>query len=241
MFSKSVINFIYNFCLPSRCITCDQFIMHQGGFCSDCWVKFQFVVKPYCKICGYKISVMDLCDILCGKCISKPPSYDKVISLFSFNEQAKRSIHLFKYYDNTVLAKIFATLICKRYFEEISEADFIVPSPMYKLKRIIRYYNQAELLAKHISNISGKIVENILVKSKWTKSQTYLSQKQREINIKDSIILNKKYEKSIEGKTILLIDDVITTGATARNCSLVLKKYGAKKVIVGTIATTFYT
>jgi ComF family protein len=152
-----------------------------------------------------------------------------------FNEHSKKAIHQFKYQDKTIFAKTFAKLLCYRYGAEIADIDLIVPVPMNRFKRLLRLYNPAHILAAEIAKITNKTLKaDILIKSKWTKSQTFLSKKQRKNNINNSIIFNKKYD--VTKAKILLVDDVITTGVTIAQCSKILRTAGASSIYVMTIA-----
>ena len=119
--------------------------------------------------------------------------------------------------------------------EIIFDADYIIPVPMHKWKRLFRLYNQAQILASEIGKELGvKMLPDVLMKTKHTKSQTGLSKKQRQENLKGSIAV----EGSIKGKKIILVDDVMTTGSTVDLCAAKLKKAGAKEVVVVCIART---
>lgn len=238
---KNLVVLIYsavvNYLFPPRCLSCYELNTLENGFCADCWSKLDFISKPYCITCGYALSVHVLENQVCAKCSTWPPHYDKLRSIMKFNEYSKLLIHAFKYYDKTNLAKVFAQLICNRYGSEIADVDIIIPVPMHKLKRLFRMYNQSYLLALEISKIISKpLYYDLLVKSKWTKSQTSLSRSKRKKNLAGSISL--KSPELAKGKKVLLVDDVKTTGATIDLCSKILKKAKAKNVYVITIAMT---
>ena len=129
---------------------------------------------------------------------------------------------------------MFAKLLLARYRNDIDDSDFIVPVPMNRFKRIFRNYNPPQILANELAkNLTCSMVPNILIKTKWTKAQTFLNKKDRAKNLRHSLQINKKY--NINGKKILLIDDVKTTGATANMCSKLLKNAGALQVKLLTI------
>ncbi|MFY9590182.1 ComF family protein [Rickettsia endosymbiont of Halotydeus destructor] len=230
-------NYLIDYILPSRCLACSEILNSKGEFCSSCWGKLDFIAKPYCSSCGRKLEIAILENFCCTRCYHNKPNYDLARSLLKFNEYSKKIIHQFKYQDKTVFAKTFAKLLCNRYAKEIENIDLIVPVPMNRFKRLLRMYNPAHILAQEIAKITGKNIKaDTLIKAKWTKSQTFLSKKQRVNNIKNSIKFNKKYE--IAKQKILLIDDVITTGTTIYECSKILRKAGANSIYVMTIAMT---
>lgn len=230
---KNILNYIF----PQSCILCFELIQSDQSLCANCWSKLNFVAKPYCNSCG-RILPIDIAEnINCLSCIKKKPTFDKARSIFTYDDVSKRLIHHFKYYDRTILAKTFTNLICNRYQNIIDQADLIIPIPMHRIKRIFRLYNQAAILAKAIATHSKKPISyEVLVKTRWTKAQTSLTKKQRLTNLFGSFAIKNKSE--IKDKNIILIDDVMTTGSTVSLCASLLKKAGAKKVIVITVAST---
>ncbi|MGX6960879.1 MAG: ComF family protein [Rickettsia endosymbiont of Pentastiridius leporinus] len=218
-------------------MSCSEILNSNGEFCCDCWKNLEFIAKPYCNICGQRFSIKILDNATCGRCYSKKPNYDLARSLFKFNEYSKKVVHQFKYQDKTIFAKTFAKLLCNRYLEDINDIDLIVPVPMNRFKRLLRMYNPPHILAEEVAKIVNiRVKADILLKSKWTKAQTFLSKRQRKNNISGSIKFNTKH--NITGKKILLIDDVITTGVTINECSKVLRMAGAGSVKVISVAMT---
>lgn len=230
-------NYLIDYILPQRCLSCSEILSSSGEFCGDCWQKLEFIAKPYCNICGQRFSVKILDNAVCGRCYSKKPNYNLARSLFKFNEYSKKVVHQFKYQDKTIFAKTFAKLLCNRYLEDIKDVDLIIAVPMNRFKRLMRMYNPPHILAEEIAKIMNLTVKaDILIKSKWTKAQTFLSKRQRKNNISGSIKFNTKH--NIIGKKILLVDDVITTGVTINECSKILRAAGAKEVKVISVAMT---
>lgn len=213
-------------------------MQETGGFCGACWSQLNFITKPYCRICCFEFGFDpgDGNDI-CLKCNTTPPSYNLARSALRFDEYSKKLIHALKYHDSTFIASNFAKIIVNMHKEIILGADFIIPVPMHKWKRLFRLYNQSQILASALAKeTSIKMLPDVLMKIKHTKSQTGLSKKQRQENLKGSIVVVKK--DIIKGKKIILIDDVMTTGSTVDLCASKLKKAGAKEVIVICIART---
>lgn len=221
--------------MPPRCGDCSEEIEEYYSFCSSCFKKYKFISNNICKICGFPFELDDDEIDECISCINKKPNFNISRSLFIFDENSKKLIHKFKYYDKTNLSKIFSKLIVIKFKEIIDDADIITSIPMHKLKRVFRLYNQSHILAKEIASIlKKKYIPDLLIKTKLTKSQSSLSRNLRKKNIKDSIILNEKYD--ISNKKILLIDDVITTGETINLSARILSKNHPKYVNVISIA-----
>ena len=228
---------IIDYIFPPTCLACGEFTLKSHSFCSKCWSEFNFIAKPYCKDCGMQFELPVFDAMSCGKCIKHPPAYDYARSLLKFDKNSKKIIHSFKYHDKIELSTLFSRLLYKTYNEQISHVDYVIPVPMHRFKRLLRMYNQADLLCIALAKLMNKPrIPDILIKTRWTKSQVYLTRRARKENLRSSIRLNPKY--NIKGKTILLVDDVMTTGTTLDYCSKLLKKGGAKAVIALTVATT---
>ena len=211
-------------------------MQETGGFCGTCWSELNFITTPYCRICCFEFSFdPGQGNDICLKCNTTPPSYNLARSVLRFDEHSKKLIHALKYHDSTFIAANFAKIIVNMHRDVISDADFIIPVPMHKWKRLTRLYNQAQILAYEIGKEVGvKMLPDVLMKTKHTKSQTGLSKKQRQENLKGSFAI----EGSVKGKKIILVDDVMTTGSTVDLCAAKLKKAGAREVVVVCIART---
>jgi ComF family protein len=232
-----MISNLFRFLLPKKCAICSEYIDESSDFCHSCFMKLSFANEPWCRICGSRFEYAMEGNMICGLCIQQKPSYDLARHLLIFNESSKKSIHNLKFCDKTIFAEIYAKLLFNKFSGEIKNYDFIVPVPMYFLKRFFRMYNQAQVIALYLSKFSGLEMHYSLSKVKWTRSQSSLSAKERARNLKSTIIPCDT--GTITGKSIILVDDVYTTGATIKLCAKELKKAGAKKVMALTIAKTY--
>ncbi|MCP5369284.1 MAG: ComF family protein [Rickettsiaceae bacterium] len=200
-------------------------------------MQLNFISNPYCAKCGTPFEFEIKNKLFCGKCLINPPQYALARALLKFDFQSKKLIHNFKYNDSTISARLFAKLLVVRYQADLSDIDIIVPVPMYRLKRIFRHYNPAQILAIELGKrLNMPVIQDLLIKIKWTKAQTKLSKKERETNLRGSIICNTRY--NLSGKTILLVDDMRTTGATTDHCIKELKKRDAEQIKLVTIGIT---
>jgi ComF family protein len=227
---------LINYIFPARCLSCSEYIDNSANFCSNCWNKFHFIKEPYCSICSYQFENIFTCqNQICLACQKSPPNYDFARCLLKYDESNKKLIHNFKYYDKTIIAKPIAKILVSRYMDDIGEIDIIIPAPMNKLKRLNRLYNHAQTLADEVGSLlEKKVRSDILVKVKHTKPQSILSKQNRMKNLVGSIEIQHNLE--ILDKRILFVDDIMTTGSTASLCAGLLKKAGAKQVIVLCIA-----
>ena len=235
-FINRMSSFILDYILPFKCLSCNELVVSANSFCPKCWVELNFITKPFCNKCGRSMPFTVEKDSSCLKCIKQSPSFDIARAVVTFDEKSKHLIHSLKYYDKTSIAKAFAKNLYSIYRKEIEEADLIIPVPMHKLKRMLRFYNQALVIAQAISELSHKpVCSNVLIKTKWTRSQASLSKKEREANLMKSFAIRNA--EIIKNKKLVLVDDVSTTGSTAKACSEELKKY-ADKVVLLCIAFT---
>jgi ComF family protein len=233
---------ILNVFFPNHCLNCENIINEEALFCAVCWGKLQFITDPKCKICSYPFEIELIgksSSLPCASCIKDPPHFDKVITIFRYNEIIKKVISDLKYRDQTFIAKKISKLIFNKIKPELDNIDIITIVPLHLNKLKKRKFNQVAMISKEIIKFdSKKYIPNLLFRTKETKTQVKLTQKQRQANIKKAFMVNRKHQDAILDKTILLIDDVMTSGATIEACAKALKKRKVKKIIVLTLAKT---
>lgn len=227
-----------DYLLPKSCTNCNELTHDDHALCGSCYSQFDFIDDPICYCCGSPFMVDLYLGHLCDRCVYERPIYDIGRSLLKFNEASKKLIHNFKFNDRLKNAHFFARLLVSRYANEVKETDIIAPVPMYKYKRLLRMYNPPQILAmslaRHLHN--AQLIPDLLLKIKHTPSQHKLTQKERYKNLAGSISLNSKFD--IQGKTILLVDDVQTTGTTGNYCAKVLSQGKPARIIFLNIART---
>lgn len=228
---------------PSHCVSCEEIISKDALFCSDCWQKLQFITEPKCEICSYPFEVeIKFQSPQCARCLAKRPFYDSSITIFRYNDIIRKAISDLKYNDQIFLAKKFAKILSQKAASKIDDCDLIVAVPLHALRLRKRKFNQAVFLAKNLQKFFPhlKFFPDFLFRTKNTTPQVELRSKQRATNLKRAFLLNKKYLEEVKNKKILLIDDVMTTGATLDNCAKELKRKGAREIVVLTIAKTIF-
>lgn len=238
-FFKKILEIIF----PSHCLYCEKIISAEGLFCNDCWQKLQFITEPKCNICSNPFEFVVGDNLTCSSCLSNPPSYDASVVIFRYNQIIGKVIGDLKYRDSTYIANKLAKILFIQAQPEIAEADFIIAVPLHIKRLRKRRFNQSVLLCRALTKTEvtkTKLIPDFLLRIKNTAAQVSLRKKQRQNNLKSAFALNPKYQNIIKDKKILLIDDVMTTGATLENCAKILKKSGAKKVTILTIAKTIF-
>ncbi|KKB96192.1 DNA utilization protein GntX [Candidatus Arcanobacter lacustris] len=235
MYWRKILDLIF----PPKCLICGSLIASMPGLCSNCWANINFISKPACAKCNLPFEYDFGEDVICGACTASKPLYHKAKSVFIYDDFSKPLLHGLKYQDKTHLAPYLASLMRIAAGDLLSYSDIIIPVPLHKKKLLSRLYNQSALLSLYLHKSTKIPFEpNLLIKHKNTKTQTGLTKKQRLSNIKGSFMINEKFIYQVKDKNIMLVDDVITTGATINACTRLLLKYGANKVNILTLART---
>ncbi len=221
-----------SFVYPSLCSTCWRNLA-PGEFyiCPNCWNGFERVAPTESII--QAIEAKFLAD----------KSIDKLDSVFLFEQdpRVRVAIHLLKYAGAVRIADRLGIFVAKKIVndEKLSVSDMLVPVPLHPARKRERGYNQSELIAKRISQeLDIRSEFKILERTRQTQTQTLFDAEGRKKNIAGAFSMKKQSENLIKGKNILLIDDVITTGSTIRECAKILKENGAAEVFAASAAIT---
>lgn len=236
---KQVIEKVLDFLFPQdiKCIFCGEEVNeNEFCLCDKCSNEVDKCVK-ICDCCG---AVIKSEAKFCVVCLNNKREFDFARAPYVYKGKVIEAVHNFKYNGAKYLAKPFAKLMLSS-FNELNKLsggfDFIIPVPMHKDKLKKRKYNQAKLLADEVAKLTNLPVEdNLLVKVKNTESQTKLARKERFKNMKDVFEITDK--RKVKNKNILIVDDILTTGATTESMAKLLRKYHANKISVLTFART---
>lgn len=224
-----------DFLLPPTCPICRQKISESTGLCPKCFSELEFIGLQKCSVCGRPLDAVVPGMAICGSCLKDPPPFHQAISILKYNDVSKKLILAFKHGDHLELTKLLIKLINQNCSQIIEQNDVLIPVPLHWSRLLKRKYNQSAIITHKLALRHKKVYDpTILKRLKATKSQGHLSSKQRKENVKGSFSI--KDPKNIQGKNILLIDDVYTTGATVNECTKILLKAGAKRVDVLTLA-----
>ena len=224
---------VLNFLLPPRCPICDKQIWDTHAVCGECFGKLHFISGAICQKCGKPLPYKEA--QICANCLKKAPAYHRALSVLKYNEASKTLILPFKHADAIELTPLLIQWMSNCGKTLISDCDYIIPVPLHIKRLFKRKYNQAALLAKGLSKIHHKeYLPSVLTRVRYTEIQGHMNPKQRRQNIKNAFQI--KNADKIKGKKILLIDDVMTTGATVNECTKVLLKAGANQVDILTFA-----
>jgi len=226
---------------PPRCPLCGAAIAAQNGLCASCWERLEFPGEPACATCGRPLeSVAQAASaegLLCGACLQEPPRHAGIAAGCVYNEASRALILAFKHGGKIALAPMLAGLIAARLGEPEGETVLIAPVPLHRWRLWQRGYNQSALLARELAQRGhGRLVVDLLKRRKATPSLAGKSRAQRRRILSGAITLNEKYHDEIKGRRVVLVDDVLTSGATSGACVAALLKAGAKAVRIACFA-----
>ena len=223
---------------PPCCAACQARLSVSAGerLCRDCLESIRLIELPVCNVCGQPFHGPRSTSHTCGQCIKNPPSFETARSVFQYQGSVRTLIHRIKYNDDGHALRALASLSMEHHVSlDHLKPDMIIPVPLHSKRLRKRGFNQSLRLAGTIfSHIP--LGMNILTRTLNTKPQTELSVKDRHKNVRNAFEAASPLPEDV--KTILLLDDVYTTGATARACAKALKRAGAKEVHVFTVART---
>ena len=225
---------------PQNCTICQK---HLGGeekdVCENCWKTLASLSAPFCPYCkSFLEDNHTLAEHLCPY-LSKPEDRKilAVRSLGTFDDHYKKLIHRFKYDRKIPLGKRLAQGLGKvvAQDEDFESCDLIIPVPLHRARHRERGFNQSEILAEGVSQaINLPLVKETLKRKKNTKDQTYLNAQQRAENVSDAFVVTRP--EKINERDVILVEDVITTGATLNECARMLEMAGAKRILAVTLA-----
>lgn len=228
-------NHLLNWIFPNKCVICSDEIPEHAIFCVKCFSNIRFIEQPLCNCCGKMVVALNTPEMLCESCIKYEKEFDKCRSLLVYNNESKRLIMKIKRQASFDIAKKCSKMISSRYSNIFKDADFIVPVPSHWTRILRRGYNPSAIIAKEFSDITKiPLKMNYLKRIKKTEYQKDKKIKERIKNVESAFLASDK----VKDKTIILIDDVFTTGATLNECAKTLKLAGAKGVLAMTIAST---
>jgi ComF family protein len=225
--------------LPPHCLLCGVRVGVQGQLCVRCFRATSFVSAPACARCGvpFATTAQGGKDGLCPACCAAPPAFDRARAALRYDAQARRLLLPLKYADRTELVAVLVPQMARAGALLLREADLLAPVPLHSVRLRARRYNQAALLARGLSRAAGRpAVLDLLVRTRPTENLGDKPARERMAEVAGAFAVHPGRRARVPGARILLIDDVMTSGATANACALALKQAGAAGVDVLTAA-----
>ena len=227
---------LLNALFPPQCLSCGVLVSTHATLCQTCWGQLHVITTPMCSLCSHPFEY-DLGEgALCASCIHETPPYDSAYSALVYDDTSKRLLHKLKFEDQGHMAPILADWLVSN-MPPRPDASMVVPVPLSRKRLFSRRYNQSALVGKVLAERLNIAFEaSLLRRIKHTTPQTGLTKPQRLDNIRGAFAVADEAKEPLRGASVLLLDDVMTTGATIEACTKTLKAAGVKEVHILTIA-----
>jgi ComF family protein len=224
--------------LPAVCVSCSALITRHNLLCPQCWSGLNLITPPYCDRLGIPLPGYEGAGPhISTQASANPPVFSRARAAAHYGGVIRKLIVRFKFEDKHEPLPLFITLMQKAGRELLEDADVLVPAPLHRLRLLQRRFNQAALLAKGLSKAAGVPARvTALKRTRRTHAQVGLTQEARQSNVAGAFEVGRGGRNALRGKRVLLIDDVITTGATCGACAAALLDAGASAVDVLAIA-----
>lgn len=220
---------------PPCCLVCRRATAEQNALCAACWRSIRFIEQPFCERLGTPFP-LDLGDsgLISPEAMAMPPVYTRARAVARYEDGVvRRLVHRLKYSDRLELAAMMGAWMARAGDELLTEADVLVPVPLYRTRLMSRRFNQSALLAKAITGRTGvPTAVDVLARIRPTPPQVGLSRTQRALNVQGAFRVTEEHGTAIRDRAVVLVDDVVTSGATVNAACRALLRGGARQVDV---------
>jgi len=227
---------ILEFFLPRLCLFCGAAVGEKArmAVCPECEGKIQWAASPRCLCCGKVFASREGEDRMCGSCQQEPPPFRQARAAAVYDGPPAEAIKRLKFNRQLAYLPVMQEWLKPLALVMAEQADLIMPVPLHPRRLKSRGFNQALLLAQGLTALP--LARDTLIRVRHTRPQVELSPKERRENVKGAFAVSRP--ERVKGKRVLLVDDLFTTGATARECARALQKAGAVQVDILTVART---
>ncbi|MFK8035997.1 MAG: ComF family protein [Hyphomicrobiales bacterium] len=223
--------------IPPSCISCDEAVMEPGTLCPSCWQKLRFITEPRCEILGTPFAFDLGPGIISAQALASPPPFEKARAAVLYDEIARSLVARLKYEDRPDLATVMARWMVLAATDLLEANPVVVPVPLHRWRQLNRRYNQSALLSRFIcQNLQLEHQPLALERVRKTAQQVGLTRRERAENVRGAFRATSNGMMRMTGRPVLLIDDVLTTGATMEAASRACLRAGAESVRVLTFA-----
>jgi len=234
---RRVAGAIADLVMPPLCLSSHAPLTSHHALCPSCWASIDFIRAPLCDRLGLPMPFDTGGTMVSAAATADPPEYDRARAVGRFDGVMRDLVHDLKFRDRHDARRLFGRWLVEAGAELLEGADAIVPVPLTRWRLLGRRFNQAAILAEEISRLTGVPAELLaLVRTRRTQPQVGLTRVQRRKNVAGAFAVARGHQAKISGARVVLVDDVITTGATARACARALKRAGAAGVDVLALA-----
>jgi ComF family protein len=230
---RSALRVALDLALPPLCPSCREPLGDGAGLCAACWSKLSLIEPPYCARLGIPFAYDPGPGLLSMEAIANPPAYGRARAAVRYDDTARALVLSFKYNDRLDLAPMMGRWMTRAGRELLADADALLPVPLHWRRLWARRFNQSAALAGAISDMTGvQVLHDALKRVRATPQQVGLSKTQRADNVQGAFRVPAEDKANVAGRRLVLIDDVLTSGATADTCARALLRAGAAHVDV---------
>jgi len=223
--------------MPPVCLVCRAPIGAHDAICARCWREVDFIRPPLCDRIGMPLPFDTGGTMLSAAAVADPPPYDRARAVAAHTGAMRTLVHALKFHDRHDARRLLGRWLVEAGRELVADAEIVVPVPLARRRLLMRRFNQAAVLASEVARLTGLRYEPLLLaRTRATASQVGLSRGQRRRNVAGAFAVPPRYGGRVEGRRILLVDDVITTGSTVGACARALNRAGAARVDVLALA-----
>lgn len=226
-----------DFIAPPHCLVCRAAVGDSGSLCSTCWTALRFIEEPCCPRLGIPFPYDPGPGQVSAAALADPPPWMRARSAVAYDDAAKPVVHALKYRDRHEAASLMTRLMARAGSQLLAESDLVIPVPLHPMRLWRRRFNQAALIAQGLCAGRREAFQPLILKrARSTRPQVGLDHEARRKNVRGAFVVTEQDRKRVSGRRIVLVDDVMTTGATASASTLALQKAGAASVDILTFA-----
>lgn len=219
--------------MPRHCLLCPQPVWRSDGLCGACWSALRLVDAPVCDRLGLPFAYDPGEGIQSAAALARPPVFARARGATVFDDTSRALVHALKYHDRHEVKRLMGRLMTHAGRTLLAEADMVAPVPLHRLRLWQRRYNQSALLADEVARQAGLAqVPGLIQRVKATRAQVGLDSRKRRGNVRAAFTVPERMVPLLAGRRVLLVDDVLTSGATADSCAKACLKAGAEAVDV---------
>ncbi|MEW5963342.1 MAG: ComF family protein [Pseudomonadota bacterium] len=235
--AKAAARVVADLAMPPLCLACHAPLADHDSLCAACWREITFLRPPLCDRLGIPLPYDIGGTAVSAAAIADPPVYDRARAVAAYDGAMRRLIHDLKFRDRHDARRLLGRWLAEAGGALLADADLLVPVPLYRFRLLVRRFNQSAILAGEVARRSGvATMPDGLVRVRRTASQVGLSREEREANVRGAFVVAPAAAARVVGRRVVLVDDVITTGATVSACARELKRAGAARVDVLALA-----
>ena len=224
---------LVDFIVPPKCLLCREALIDPASLCLACWNTLKHIDAPVCNMLGTPFAYDQGRGAVSAAAVADPPTWDRARAAVAYDEVSRGLVQALKYRDTMEAGLLMARMMGRAGRELLEQADVIIPVPLHRWRLWSRRFNQAAFLSHQLALRASKPLQtDVLVRTKASRSQVGLKPEERRKNVAKIFAVVPNGISHIAGRKVLLIDDVLTTGATAASCAATLKTAGAAQVDV---------